>query len=295
MDPLLLITLAAALAAPPPIIGGDETAAYPAAAALTATDGRGHIVVCSGVLVRPRWVLSAAHCIEELDSLGQFLTIQAVFGESLSGSGELPAIDIDDRFPHPEWRAGVFDYDVALFHLAERAPVDPLPLAADERSVEWVGAELQLVGWGDTDQAGSNDGRKRTVGLEVETQDGWFLRARDGLGDANLCYGDSGGPALDDSVDPPAVVGVAAFVFQDDDSGGCVGGGTGVVRARVFGSWLNARIDGDPLLGGAPAPRTEAGCAGGTAAGLVLGLGLWGAPRRRRRSPAARRDPHTIR
>src|SRR3954468_20025609 len=72
---------------------------------------------CSAVLVAPRVLLTAAHCVEGSDLAG----LQAFFGNDRSGAGVHTPI-LDGRL-HPDWDALTLANDAALLLLADPSNV----------------------------------------------------------------------------------------------------------------------------------------------------------------------------
>jgi uncharacterized protein (TIGR03382 family) len=133
---------------------------------------------CSGVLVRPDLVITAAHCVTP----GASGTVS--FG---AGAGAFTqTIAIDHAWRSRYWTPGDTAHDLAVLRLASAASAAPVVLALDHVTLD--GASVRVVGFGRTSAADpATGGQKRQVTLR--TAGGALV----GDAGADTCTGDSGG------------------------------------------------------------------------------------------------------
>ncbi len=167
------------------IVGGQLTNAFPGVGAISAPAFGGPF--CTGTLIAPLTVLTAAHCLDAGDASSfRFVGGQDALHPSWS-------VAVTGGAQHGSW-TGSGQYDIAVLFLAEEPPVEPLPISTALPS-DVVGKTMRFVGYGVTDgvnQTGA--GKKREVTLSiVELSDTEFAYADQGK---NTCNGDSGGPAF---------------------------------------------------------------------------------------------------
>ncbi|MGZ5873696.1 MAG: S1 family peptidase [Bradyrhizobium sp.] len=236
-----MIVLSALLACAPAraIVGGGAPSGEGIGRSIVAIVGsRGNF--CTGALIAPRLVLTAAHCVQP----GAVYKIVEYGADRQTKLQDVKSIAIHPAFNMQAMTAHRATADVALLQL-ETPPQgkNAAVLGAPQIPIA-VGSRFTIAGIGVTIRGeGSSGGTIRVAGLVATGQPGTLqIRlvdpvgqgTRDGLG---ACTGDSGGPVFEDRQAAPAIVGVISWSTGPNGSAGC-GGLTGVTPLTRYRDWI---------------------------------------------------------
>lgn len=172
-----------------PLIGGTIDADDPAVVALTRG---GDSSFCTGTLISPRVVLTAAHC---LDMLGSDPSAAIYFGSDTRGAGQ--KIAVGQKKKHPMWSGEIGAYDIGMMLMDFPHPDPSIAHQLNTASAAdgHIGADYRHVGFGVYDRTtGDADGQKRTGTTTISSVQGDIIRSGDS--EVSVCFGDSGGPAF---------------------------------------------------------------------------------------------------
>jgi len=216
--------------------------------AAPSTDGIGRSVIsivgsrgnfCSGALIAPKLVLTAAHCVQP----GAEYRIVEYDADRKAALKMVRRVAVHPGFNMQAMLGHRASADVALLEL-DATPRETVAALSIPQTPIAPGGKFAIAGVGVTVRGdGKSSGQVRSAALIAIGKPGTLqIRLVDPVGQGNqvglgACTGDSGGPVFEEQSGEPAIIGVISWSTGPNGSDGC-GGLTGVTPLTLYRDWI---------------------------------------------------------
>ena len=189
---------------------------------LLVSDNNGTPQVCTGMFITKKHILTAAHCVNDLESLSLITGVTPLASEE---GLMLTPVQIDRHERYNE-KSVTDRNDLAIITIAEEVQLaeKDFPQLPDEDMIQKIEAanniEFMAVGYGKTTSIVNpeerTEGVLRAVRLRTTSKNSavFVVNQTNGKG---VCYGDSGGPALKIYNKNLYLIGVASAIYDIDN------------------------------------------------------------------------------
>ena len=247
---------------------------------------------CSGTVVSPMLVLTAAHCAEDISSgtiapAAAFRVVTGALDWTASGSGQV--LSVSQVLIDPAFDAATLDDDAALLVLTAPTRAPAIALAGpSESSLLTAGTPAAIAGWGYTYGSettpptslywGSTVVQSTAYCTQQETLDGVLYDPAENVCASDVprfavaaCHGDSGGPLV---ATAPGGATVQIGITSHGDPNCSAAYPSVFTRADAVSGWVAQQISLTPAPSDPPAAPAEPGATaqrGGRVSLTVLG------------------------